>query len=945
MAVRQSLISQASQATQPLQASPVRADPGAFGDYSGMASTGQALQQVGDQVSSTMLAFRQKEMQRTASDIQHRTRVLVAKEATRVNKGYTDAKLAGKTGDELFRILEQEKKTSLENIRIGMEDLQKKDPVTYSKVVTPNYLESSWAGVQSGYEDDAIGHTASVTMKRRETDTEQEDQYTFAAESANPAGAIGARVEVEKDIESRRDQFSENFIRQRRSQADQATVNTIIAGASRGDPSAMGAAKYALAQGWMTPTQFEQAKAHFSSATNPEVGAAELRKNATDSNELVAGNNPENPAVRDLKLAAAASTYKTTESKWSGVILPAILAKAKGMVVEASSNGTLSQIGDNFLSIQTFSASLNDPNDQDAEFFLRQKFKVARQASRNELGVSRALFDETANMEPSDEDLSKLRQFYQQEVQRVTKLFESRHGLEFYKNDPEMQRILATGTGEQIADYQDRLYSRDQIPASLRVYGDPDRMAAIEKMITSNDPARVNDIITEIDAMSQKFGDKAYGAMRMLGASSDSPIAGIVFHQSSKHNAMTRQDAYEIELRRGTMISATSYANSRAAQESEKANPETASLRKATLDRALEQSFMDSPGLVELVVLSPKDAFQRFRDQATSPRTSALGQALMSEGAFDSTYKLAHDLMLWYTEGSGQGAMPVAEAAKKVREDLGVSHVPFASNGGGADRKAWTLGPASSDRVASIQPGKKGVFANQGDFSAAYTAALDSDFIADSPVLNFAGSVQWLTSDFLSTLFSGPKFGDNTGNLILKNVDTRFNNLLGRSIQSGTTAFKTRGIDFASIGIEQQNIKGERTFVPLSEDRIVTSYLPEQAKAWAKEQLTKVNADDIAGRNKVVLGNNFYRKQNPSTRSWDYFIKGRDGSLAQVMSKQKDGSLKTLSIPFDDVDRKLDAFMNMASWMNREGSESQVLSEEARKNMGDFSKILGKKGP
>lgn len=938
MPERNSLLTRTDPRVQPLAAPNVRAPSGAFGDYSGVQDFAQGVGNVADAASQganhVLRAAMQEADRRDANDIEARFRLAMNEEGQGLQEDTIKAISSGLKHDALMKAVEDSSKVRFKNIDAKLADIKERNQKVYNQIVTPAAKELAWSQRVGSVRDQAASHNGALVQAERYETALANDDILFAATAGNPMNVLQVASSVAADMARTNNLFTPQQ-RMQRQAAIKDHVAQVLLGAAQvyPNPALEGEARKARDSGLITPGTYARVVDEIKRANNPVNINAELRGTVKAVNDQIKGGDTVDINTTAEATANAITTYHTPEARFNEVLKPHLLAAMEGRLRAAVGNGGL--VGGTLYSTQQLAAELGKTESTLLKSLFNSEFSEARTQAYISLPNLREDLKASYDMMPSDTDYASYRTALASAVSKQLDMVEKFQSHELYKDNPGVTQAIKAGDTAALVRVQRSLYDRDGVPENRRVYGSPAEINQLKQRLTMTDEASVGDTVQLIDSFINKFGKDSYGAL-MSTAQAPGPVSGVFRFSAQRFLALNRDAEQNIVSMLPDLVQAVSWASSQTAKGVAEKNPEFERDTKAYWNAAFSSSYSGE--------FSAKAAFggggfgRRLANELrSSPESSALGQASLRDGTYDSIHSLGQALTQYYAAGKKDELLRPNEAAAKARDIIGRAFIPVSSNGGGNDRPIYTFAPVTARQTSWYTGGSKGAFNSQRHYAQMESAAWDSMFLVNDPKLELGGALQWQFNLALTHAFNGPRVGFNTELAQMPNLNPAFSATVRTNMH--TTAFNSRPVDFANLGIVTQNAKGEDVFTPLSEDSIVTDFLPITVREKVAAILKKVDKTDSAGRNQLILANAFQRELNTKTSSWDVYISGgRDyagtsgttskaGPRASVVVKQADGSFKKLAISAVDADNRLEALMAATSYTDRSGSNNQVRKE------------------
>lgn len=935
MAERDTILSRGPTSAGPIQGPNVRPPAGSFGVYEGLSDLGRGLQNAGETGASVAARYydrvRQESDSRDANDIQARFQLALNEESTGLQQDYIKSVESGLAHEPLLNAVSTSAQARMKNIDDRLADMRTRNPRIFDRIVTKETKAAAWSARVDNVTGAAIQHSAQVSQGERWETAVKNDDFEFANVAGNPGGVLAVADKVLADIDAKKNLFTAEQRMRRKNAVEQRVSQTIIASAQiTGDKGLEPIARNARDRGLMTPGQYAAVVADIARLNDPTIQKGELRATADAMNKRVKGGDHKvDPVQVQEALSNAMVTYQTPDERFNQVIKPHVLSFMEGKLRSAAGHGFL--VANDYRSANRILSELAKPESAEIAALFEQQFGDAKVQAFTTYPAMQADMKATWDMKPSAEDYASYRSALQATLQKQTEMVDNFRSYALYKDNPGVAQAIAQGDMVALERVQRQLYARDGIPEDKQIIAVPDELDAIRERLNLVDEASVGQTAKMIDDMVRKFGSSGYGALISL-SQAPGPVAGIVRFQAQRFNVLNKDAEAGIGIMLPELIQAVSWSGSKAAKDIKDKDPNFDRDNSLYWNRAFAYGY---PG-DESVAYQYRNAASSFRklvsdDFSVNPSTSPLGQASTREGSYDAIHSLGKALTDYYRQGTKNTApMHPAEAAKKAREVLSRAFIPVKANGGGAEQPIYTFAPVTKKETSWYTSGSRGAFNSQRHYAQMEAAAWDSMFLANQPKFGLGGKIQWSLDSALADLFNGPKMGIDIEFGQMPNLDTAFYGQVFADLR--TTAYNKNPIDFANVGIETVNNKGEKQFMPLSEDRIVTDYLPVTVRERVAGLLKKLDPTDYAGRAQLILANNFQREPNPKTQSWDvYLTSGRDydgtagtvskaGPRASVVVRQADGTWKKLAISFVEADNRLEAFMGRSSFTNRPGS-------------------------
>lgn len=951
MPERRTLLSQSSPDVGPIKPSTIDAPAGAFGDERGMSNFGSALQDAastGVRIASERIAqLHQLGDQRDASDIHARLQLAINQQAQGLYQDYTNFTTPTQnedgtanpalSNDPLMSAVNDSAQKRLKAIGDSMADMRTRNPRVYDQLITPNTIAATWSGHVDNVQRAAINFSAEKNQQDRYETAVKSDDIMFTSAAASPDGSLKAAQAVYADLSRRGDMFTAQQRSQRRASA-QANVFQAMMGSATLTPGqgVIDASQKARDQGFVSPEQHAHVVAEVARQLKPANINHELRITATNLNETIKSGDQVGITAGNTTLAAALQTYDTPSARYSEVVKPRVLSLMEGKLRNNTANGFLA--GGNLQSAQTILGELDKPQSQMIDTMFEQDYRDTLAQQFNAMPGLQKSVEGNVDYQASAQDLANYRTALRSTLQKQTDMVDHYQVHELYKSNPGVVAAIQTGNMASIVRVQRSLYDRDGIPENRRVYGDPSEIEALNQQMSKTDEASVAQTAQMVTGLVNHYGKDGYGAL-MSVAQAPGATAGIVRTMAQQFVALNKDAADGITSMLPDLIQAVSWASSTDAKKVNDTDPTFKRDTDAFWNAAFSSRSSDD--------FNSKKAWALLQDGKliSAPESSPLGQAAMRDGTYASIHDLGLALTQYYAAGKKDRVMSRNDAAAEARKVIGRAFVPLYSTGAGADSPVYTFGPVTKRQTAWYTGANKGAFNDDRQYAQLEGAAWDSMFMTNDPKFSLGGKMQWEFNLALTGLLNGPRIGMNTELAQMPNLDPAFWNVV-RTVKDNaewkgvsTTAFNMNPIDFKNVGVAFPGKDGKDEFVPLSEDKIVTDFLPLTVQEKVKALLKTTEPDDVAGRNQLVLANNFQRELNTKTQSWDVYISGgrnydgtagissKVGPRASVVVRQADGSLKKLSISVADADNRLEAMTAASSWTNREGSNNQLRKE------------------
>lgn len=940
MAERQTLLSQDNRSTPALRAVDVRPPAGSFGDYSGLEDIGRGIQSMADtgtQIANHQLhKIKQEADARDANDIQGRLQLALNSEGIKLQQGYTEDAASGLSNDPLMQAVNKRAELGHKNIMESMKDMRARNPKVFDRIVTPNSVAGAWSGHVDNVQRAAIGHSAVINQADRVDTAMKNDALMLTQVAAAPGSVLQVAGSVLADIDRTAKLFTPDQRHARRNQVEKSVWETLAAGSENGDPKSVSEGLKARDAGLITPLEYERLRSNYARVMSPAHLNGENRGIAHDVNEKIKGGDSVNWQTQNEALVNASATYTKPESKYNEVIKPNLLARMEGSVRSTAADGFL--VANNFASAKSMLAELAKPESATIRSLFESSYQEAWNQTLQALPGMLADLKATVGMRPSEQDYGSFKTALTATLSKQAAMVDNWQVHELYKDNPGVRQAVAQGDNAALVRVQRGLYDRDQIPEDRRVYGDPAEIRALSQRMDQRDEASVNQTAKMLGSFVKKFGVDSYGAL-ISTAQAPGPVSGVVRYMAQQFSALNRESADRIVGLMPELVQAAAWSGSQSYKAVAEKNPDFDKQTQAYWQAAFSSGYAGE--------FNSGAAFGKFEDGKlhSSPESSPFGNAALREGTYEGLQDIGLALTRYYVAGKKDRTMDPNKAAAYARDILGRAFIPVSTNGGANPNKTYTFAPVTTQPTDWFQPGAAGSFNNQRHYANAEAASWDSMFLTSNPKFALGGSIHWWGDVMLNGMLSGPKMGDWMHYGQLPNLDSSFSQparayagsgpLSPSGSRSKNETVLPEPIDFVNAGVLMDD-NGKQTFVPLSESRIVTDFLPVTVREKMTALIHEVDSTDQKGRSQVVLGNNFQREFNPKTNAWDVYLSGgRDyagtagtaskvGARTSVVIKQKDGTYKKLSISAQDANNRLEALMSATGYFDRPGAPKDI---------------------
>ncbi len=955
----------------------VRAPQAAFGVYDGLNDLGRGVQNAAGTVSHIAGEIENRKIARVnqldAADMADRYKLVRSNKALQLQKDVNEFQKNGLLGRELDEAVAKRGQELQAEIPLEMDDLRKRNPEVFAKIVSPEALKSDWGTHINGVRGQVEEYSSTVYQEQRWATRLTNTENDLKNVQESPSGSVDIGIRSLTKFGEETGNFTARQRHDYKNVVSAKVLSSLQAGAVFGKTDTLESAKKALDAGLIQPDDHARIVATFSRTTDPKVIAGDITKAFKDITNRVAGGEDlgrdSNLTARyDLATADASLLYvgddgkfRNTTALYSEVVKPAILAVMQNSLsTPGKSDGFL--LGQRFADVNRILAELDNPESEVINQLFQQQYASAKTQAFIQMPNSREAMRATMDEKPSQADFNDYRSALKVKYAAQAELVNNYRANELYTEDPAVSQALAKNDPILIEEAYSKIYDRDGIPEDRRVYANPDHVNKLRARENLGSESEVLETEKLFKQFTKHYGNKGTNALMSL-AQGNKPFNGLMAFAAALTQTASPTEAANISSVTTEMWQAIAAQNS-------------ADMKKKTSEA--DQRLLNDVELFSSAALSttyagefnPGAAWAKSQDGELRPlpRNSPFGQAATRAGIYDGLEALNLAMARHYTFTRKSGTFQPNEAAKQVRDILGRAFIPAKINGASDANPSPVYGFVPNIRSGQVPwyvAGQEGQFASQRHASEVYGAALDSFFLAATPNLEFAASTHFAVKGVMARMFSGTHLGGNTELAQMLPINAMAWSIVRDNPKA--EILRSHNIPFDRVGVVVEDVEEYKDdygrpshrkvekFIHLSEDRLniaTSNFFPDTVKARVDEAIKRIDPTDRAGRAAIALANNHQWEMNPTTGEWDMYIPtgtnwaGTAGSVSgagprvtAVILNEDGKTWRKLSLPAKHVGDRAAEIMNAGSFFRQPGAPSTIRDEMSRQAVDRYNRL------
>ena len=962
MAERDTILSRGPTSAGPIQGPNAHAPQGSFGVYEGLGDLGRGLQRAGETGANIVSHHIERVNRLDASDMADRYKSVRDSQALKLQTDVTKLKET-LLGDELDSAISQRGKELQDEIPGMMEDLRKRNPAVFAKVVSPEALRADWGTVVNNWRGHGHDYSTGVYQEQRWATRVTNTENDLKAVQGSATGSVDVGINYLKKFAAE----TENFTLRQKHEYQRAVgakvLSSLEASAIWGKPDTSDAATRALDAGIIQPDDHARILATHAKVTDPKVIAADITKAHDDYVNRVAGGeslNGTNLLTRlDRALADRALLHKGDDGKFRNpaalyrdAVKPTILAIMQNKLSSPGQNkGFL--LGSSYTSGQTLLAELDKPESAVIDQLVRDAYSATWNEAFIGLIESREAIKATAEQLPAQGDLNGFRTQLRAQLSTQIEMVNDWRANELYTQDAAVKQATEKNDPILLRAAYEKLFDRDRIPDDRRVYANPADVNALRQRAAMGSESEVLETEKMFQQFTKTYGKQGYGALMSLGRG-NTAFNGLMAFAAQQTAAASPTEAANIWTVTTEMWQALAAQNS-------------ADMKKKTSDS--DARLLNDVELFASAALSagyagefkPGKAWAQQQDNKLRPmpRLSPLGQAATRAGIYEGLEALNLAMVRHYTFTRKSGTMNPNLAAAAVRDIIGRALIPVKVNGASDANPNPIYGFSPNIRSGQVPwytPSPEGGFATQRHAAEVYGAAFDSYFLQITPKLGAVAAGHFAVKGVMARLFSGTHVGGNTELAQMLPINAMAWSIVRDNPKAAV--LNETNIPFDRIGIVVEDVEEYKDeagktrhrkiekFAHLSEDRLhisTSNFFPDTVRARVDEAIKRIDPTDRPGRAGIALANNHQFEFNGDTQSWDLYVptgsnwagtagsvRGAGPRVTAVVLNEDGKTWKKFSLPAKAVGDRAAEIQNAGSYFRQDGAPSSIRNEMER---------------
>ena len=927
MAERRTLLSQASQATEPLRAAPINAPAGAFGDARGLGSFGQSLEsagyQTGQHASRKLADLHQKADAIADARIKAGYSVAVLEANTALTQSVEEAKNQGLRGENLTNFIKARVAQFEAGLDKSMEVLAKQYPDNYMKLVTKEQRAATWAGMQNNQIESGINYTNTKNQEDSLANEVALLNNSFYAVNKNPIATLGTAVlEMAK--------IADNVLLDLKNKvAFQNRVREHVAGSFSAQieqvafPAALESAfekKVISPQDYATLKHARQA---WEKAGGARPGAMARFTDATD--QVKTGQNIDR-SVLSGAVADALSVQETPAAQFTNVMAPLVIADTVGSFRRRLMGG-VNPAGEALSVEKAHQVLARGVEDKDALGLVMSYLNEGVAGINNSPDTPSELKDPAIQKFTQPQIASAYASMFSL-VKEQNDLIQSGRGAEAYIHNSTVRAAYdvmgTTGKADGYVKALTAAYKADGIlDASKQDISDPIRLRKITDLIKLN----TAESVAEANKLTQEYrgllGIHARESMIRLSSRDDSVTSGVIGLSAEVGPGFNEQNTAQAQSMLATVTSSLAWLE--LPKTKELLARESVGVNQGI--KLLEQRIGYSAGKDDEDFVKQARSDGGFTKFNTELSTTPIGRLLTGNGNLAAVRKVFEAVFNYKRRGpSIGGAMTDEQAANETMALISVFYSPMPASGVNDPNPVYINSPHNNlVAVDSFQQLPRGSALDREENQKRIPRTIDGALLAALGASTSEGAMiqrQWNT--VMSTVFTGIHWGDTVRFGNFPNLGSTFLFKSNQAERAGVGLFTANNINLSKakllVGGEYVSLSG-----PGSESLRFSTEVSAAYKAYVTETSKENQSVTIIAQNYTVrheaLTNKLLFYLRPDTLVED---SGRAAAAAQLYVPDSSGNMVPLSLPLASVISYADQMLDYSAWMGYRGAPKDI---------------------
>ena len=927
MAERRTLLSQASQATEPLRAAPINTPAGAFGDARGLGSFGQSVEaagyETGKQATRNLSELYKKADAIAGARIKSQYSVGVLEASTALTQAVEDAKSRGLRGEELTNFIKAQAAPFEASMDKSMDVLAKQYPAKFEELVTKEQRAATWAGMQNNQIESGINYTNTKNQEDSLANQVTLLNDGFYKVNTSSVATVGNALLQFQEIDTNVLLDPKNKERFRGMVRDHVANNFSALIETVAFPSALEAA---FEKKVISPEHYaalKHARQVWEKAGGANPGA---RANFTSVLQQVETGQPVPVDRISAALAGVLPGYKTPAEKFTGAFAPLIISNTVGSFRRRLING-VNPAGKSKSVEQAFQILVRGIDNKDAHGMVM---------SYLEEGVAELNSGPDTPSELKDPTIQKFTQPQIAEayakmfslVKEQNDLIQSGNGAKAFIQDSTVRKARDAIAGKGNADgYIEALKLKYRVNGvedpALQDISDPVRLQEIDDLLKLNTAESLDKSVKLTQEYRNLFGAYARESMLRTSSRDDSAVSGLIALGAESGPGFNEQNMAKAESMLAMATTALAWM----------VLPET----KELLARESVGAGQGIKLMEQRIGYNLNKDDEDFASQArsgfkfhTELSETPIGRVLMDNGNLAAVRKVFEAVFHYKRRGpSIGGAMTDIQAANETMAFISTFYAPMLVSGANNPNPSWRNSPDNITGRVDIwqslkyKPVKSALDSDEN--SKRISRAVDGAIWAElgNPT-TVGGSLQRELHMNWATVFGGIHWGEPARSSHFPNLSSVFLFQSLRAQRAGVGLFKTNGMDMTKARVRVNGV-----YVPLSGPGSESLRFSDQVSAAYKEYMEKTSE---ANRSTTIIAQNYTMRYDARAKSFLFYLRpdtlvegAGDASIpALVYVPDKFDNMVPLSLPLASVTSYADQMLAFSAWQGYDGAPEDI---------------------